>query len=237
MNIEREKELYKQMDLLQMKEVSTYRQQKNGTRIFELPIIKYGSKIQVGSFKSGYVRRMNGCYTPYQLNKCEPVDHYYKDYKTIWNKDRSDYIQKPTGKYNKYVGKRRILIPNEVDRLKYLIAYCLKNYYINQANEVENGEFIPKWKHKYEMKNGSIDKVRELQNEIMKYERTIRELHEEMDNICEEHSSKDQKYTFSGGQITDSETGEIYVHDQHAYWNKLPNSVQVIVDGHRYKIK
>ena len=126
MSIEREKELYKQMDLLQMKEISTYRQQKNGTRIFELPIIKYGSKIQVGSFKSGYVRRMNGCYTPYQLNKCEPVDHYYKDYKTIWNEDRSDYIQKPTGKYNKYVGKRRILIPNEVDRLEYLMAYCLK---------------------------------------------------------------------------------------------------------------
>ena len=35
MNIEREKELYKQMDLLQMKEISTYRQQKNGTRILE----------------------------------------------------------------------------------------------------------------------------------------------------------------------------------------------------------
>ena len=65
------------LDLLQMKEVSTYRQQKNGTRIFELPIIKYGSKIQVGSFMSGYIRRMNGCYTPYQLNKCENYDHYY----------------------------------------------------------------------------------------------------------------------------------------------------------------
>ena len=51
-------------------------------------------------------------------------------------------------------------------RVQYLIDYCLKNYYINQANQVENGEFVHKWQHEYEMKNGSLDKVRELQNEI-----------------------------------------------------------------------
>ena len=77
------------LDLLQMKEISTYRQQKNGTRIFQLPIKKYGQYIEVGSFKSGYVRRMNGCYTPYQLNKCENYDHYYKDYRTYHHGDRS----------------------------------------------------------------------------------------------------------------------------------------------------
>ena len=181
MNIEREKELYKQMDLLQMKEISTYRQQKNGTRIFQLPIIKYGSKIQVGSFKSGYVRRMNGCYTPYQLNKCEPNVEYWPEYKWVNEK------QVKTGKYNKYVGKRRIRIDNEVDRIEYLITYCLKNFYINQANMIEEGKFIPKWKHEYEMQNGSIDKVRELQKEIqdLKYElimkkREISDLHEEI---------------------------------------------------------
>jgi len=48
---------------------------------------------------------------------------------------------------------------------------------------------------------------------------------------------KDKRYTWSGGQITDNETGSIYVHEQHAYWNKIPNSVQVIVDGHRYNVK
>ena len=139
------------LDLLQMKEISTYRQQKNGTRIFELPIKKYGSKIQVGSFKSGYVRRMNGCYTPYQLNKCESYDHFYPAYewKDLGN---GEHTQVKTGKYNKHVCKRRITIDNEVDRIEYLIAYCLKNYYINQANQVEDGKFIPKWKHEYELK-------------------------------------------------------------------------------------
>ena len=210
MSIKKEKELYKQMDLLQMKEISTYRQQKNGTRIFELPIIKYGSKIQVGSFKSGYVRRMNGCYTPYQLNKCEPIDHFYKEYEY-----RGDGTSKWTGKYHKYCGKKRILIPNEVDRLEYLITYCLKNYYINQANLIENGKFIPKWKHEYEMQNGSIDKVRELQEKVMKYEKTVRELHEEIDRISEEKDNMERRF-----ESTAMELDELHV----------------TVNGHKYKV-
>ena len=140
------------MDLLQMKEITTEKQKKNGTKIFQLPIKMYGKYIKVGSFKSGYVRRMDckgyrGGINHYQINKCKPYVEYYKDYKTIWNKDRSDYTQEFTGKYRKYVGKSRILIDNEKDRLEYLISYCLKNYYINQANMIEDGKFVPKWKY------------------------------------------------------------------------------------------
>ena len=159
MNIEKEKELYRQMDLLQMKEVSTYRQQKNGTRIFELPIIKYGQKIQVGSFESGYVRRMNGGYTPYQLNKTEKFDHYYKLYDYS-----SDKSPKFNGNYRKHECVKRILIPNEVDRLEYLIAFCLKNYYINQANMIEDGKFIPKWKHEWELEQKSRESWNRINN-------------------------------------------------------------------------
>ena len=158
MDIRKENELNRQMILLGWEEITTYRQQKNGTRIFELPILKYGQKIQVGSFESGYVRRMNGGYTPYQLNKCESVDHYYKSY------DYNGEVQKWNGKYNKHVGRRRILIPNEVDRLEYLIAFCLKNYYINQANMIENGKFIPKWKHEWELKQKSKESWNRINN-------------------------------------------------------------------------
>ena len=138
------------LDLLQMKEISTCRQQKNGTRIFQLPIKKYGQYIEVGSFNSGYVRRMNcegmyGAVRSYQLNKCEPIDHYYKAYDSEWV--NGEYVQKFNGKYHKYVGKKRILIPLEYDRIEYLITYCLKNYYINQANMIEEGKFVPKWKY------------------------------------------------------------------------------------------
>jgi len=181
-------------EFLKWKDVTTKRQKKNGTQIWELPIKIYGQFIKVGSFKRGYIRRMNGCYTPYQLNKCEGVDHYYKAYEWIGEKQRF------TGKYNKFVGKKRILIEDKRDRLEYLIDYCLKNYYIKQANQVEDGKFVPKWK--YDMKS---------------------------------------RYTWSGGQVTDIKTGDVYVHEQHAYWNKWqedkPSSVEIIIDGHRYKVK
>ena len=188
------------LDLLKIKEITTERQKKNGTRIFQLPIKKYGQYIEVGSFKSGYVRRMNGGYTPYQLNKRNYYDHYYKSYDSKWVD--GEYVQKWNGKYNKMTCRGCILIDNEYDRIKYFISFCLKNYYINQANMIEDGKFVPKWK--YDMKN---------------------------------------RYTWSCGQITDNENGDIYVHNQHAYWNKWkeeedkPSSVEIIIDGHKYKVK
>ena len=45
----------------------------------------------------------------------------------------------------------RVLIEDEQERLNYLIAFCLKNYYIGQANMLSNGNFIPKWKHEHEL--------------------------------------------------------------------------------------
>jgi len=167
MNKEKE---YDILDLLGWKDITTSKQYKNGTRIFQLPIKKYGQFIEVGSFKSGYVRRMNGGYTPYQLNKCEPSVEYYKDYKWCETRDEQYF----TGKYNKFVGKRRILIDDEYDRINYLITFCLKNYYINQANMIENGKFIPKWKYEHELnRGGHYDKVRELQQEIDKLNNEI----------------------------------------------------------------
>ena len=159
-------------EFLKWKNVTTKRQKKNGTQIWELPIKIYGQFMKVGSFKRGYVRRMNGCYTPYQLNKCEPNIEYYKDYDHFQDQN-GNWRQEPNGKYNKFVGKRRILIEDKRDRLEYLIDYCLKNYYIKQANQVEDGKFIPKWKHEYEMKNGSLDRVRELQIENRKLKKEI----------------------------------------------------------------
>ena len=142
------------MDLLGWKEVTTSRQKKKGTRIFQLPIKKYGQYIKVGSFKSGYVRRMNGCYTPYQLNKCEPNTEYHPELK--WCDIQRTGLK--TGKYTKYEGKKRILIPHEVDRIDHLITYCLKNYYINGANQVEDGKLVTKWYHEYQIEKLTKEK-------------------------------------------------------------------------------
>ena len=123
------------IQLLGIQEVTTKRQKANGTREFKLPVRdQYGAAIHVASFGSGYVRRTKaGGYCPsWQSNKTKKVP--------------------PTKDY-KWSSIERILIPNEQDRLEYLISFCLKNYYIGQANMLSNGNFIPKWKHEDELKN------------------------------------------------------------------------------------
>ena len=48
---------------------------------------------------------------------------------------------------------------------------------------IENGNFIPKWRHEYEMKNGSIDKVRELQEENRELQKRFEETAMELDEL------------------------------------------------------
>jgi len=142
------------MDLLGIMDVSTTRQSKNGTIVWKLPIrmtYKNGKFIEVASFKTGYVRNQNCCHSNYQLNKCKPNVEYFPEYKWIYDENGQPDHQIKTDKYRKYVGKSRILIPLEIDRLEYLISYCLKNYYITYANHVANGDFVTKWKHEWEL--------------------------------------------------------------------------------------
>jgi len=151
--------LKQQMDLLNIKDVSTPRQTKNGTVVWQLPIKNNwpgnqtnASFIEVASFKTGYVRNQNSGYSNYQLNKRIFVDDYYPEYKS----EQGHCVK--TGKYHKYKLKSCILIPNEIDRLEYLVSYCLKNYYIKHANFVANGDYVAKWTHEYEM-NGLQNKL------------------------------------------------------------------------------
>ena len=162
------------MDLLGIMDISTTRQHKNGTIVWKLPIKnewpgnrENATCIEVASFKTGYVRNQNSGYSNYQLNKCKADARYYKDYRYT-----EHGTQEWTGKYNKYVGKQRILIPIEIDRLEYLISYCLKNYYIKNANMVPNGNYVPKWKLEHAVSsssndfNGHRDRIKDLENKL-----------------------------------------------------------------------
>ena len=135
-------EVERMLQFLDIQEVTTKRQKANGTREFKLPVKdQYGGEIHVASFASGYVRRTKaGGYCPsWQLNKrCESEPQYFK---------------LSNGDYRKYTTRACKLIPNEQDRLEYLISFCLKNYYIGQANMLSSGKFIPKWKHEDELKS------------------------------------------------------------------------------------
>ena len=129
------------MDLLGIMDVTTTRQDKNGTIVWKLPIKNEWDKsfIEVASFSTGYVRNQNSGYSNYQLNKrCDGEPEYFK---------------LPNGDYRKFTTKGCVLIPIEIDRLEYLISYCLKNYFIKRANQVADGKYVPKWKHEHELKS------------------------------------------------------------------------------------
>ena len=138
------------LQLLGIQEVTTKRQKKNGTREFKLPVkCQYGGEIHVASFASGYVRRTKaGGYAPaWQLNK--RIDSEPEYFET----DKKDWCGRPL--YRQFTTRTCKLIPDEQDRLVYLISFCLKNYYINRANKVarSSGEYIPKWKYEDDLKD------------------------------------------------------------------------------------
>jgi len=102
-----------------LKEVTTQRQAKNGTRIFLCP----GGEL-LGSYSSGYVRRCNSSDRIYQVNP-----KYQREDRWMW-------LDKDTGKT--YVRKgtawARTLIYNEMTRLVFIVEYYLKNYKNNTNN-------------------------------------------------------------------------------------------------------
>ena len=135
------------LQLLDIQEVTTKKQKANGTREFKLPVKdQYGGAIHVASFASGYIRRTKaGGYCPsWQLNKRVESEPQY-------------YGPVEDGTYREYTTRTCKLIPNEQDRLAYLISFCLKNYYIGYANKLSSGEFIPKWKHEDSIKNAVVE--------------------------------------------------------------------------------
>ena len=144
------------MQLLAIHDVTTDRQHKNGTIVWRLPIKnEWGGKlIEVASFKTGYVRNQNSGYSNYQLNKrCDGEPEYFEV-------ERNGQTL-----YRKFTTRSCVLIPIEIDRLEYLISYCLKNYYIKNANRVADGEFIPKWKYESEVEK-RIDKINNFVTEV-----------------------------------------------------------------------
>ena len=175
------REIRQMMELLQIEDVTTKRQLKNGTITWKLPIKKYGNFIEVASFKTGYVRNNNSCYTNYQLNKrCESEPQYY---------ETAGF--KPGEKlYRKYTTRTCKLIPNELDRLEYLIKYCVKNYYIKNANFVADGEYVHKSQHEWE-----IERAKKTVNDCGHYDR-IQGLEENLEDAVStimDHEEKIEK--------------------------------------------
>ena len=218
------------MDLLNIKDVSTPRQCKNGTVVWRLPIKNKwnkGSFIEVASFTTGYVRNQNSGYSNYQLNKrCDSEPQYYPDHK--WCDEKNMSIK--TGKFYKYTTRSCVLIPKEIDRLEYLIAYCLKNYYIKHANFVAEGSYVSRWEHEYELERtvkkyedntelgfySQHDKVKELEDRIYELESQVDVADNKLSNAISPTKYESVKRELAA--------------------TKVRQDVSVIVNGHRYKV-
>jgi hypothetical protein len=143
----RYEKIWEQMQLLGIQDVSTRAQAKNGTIIWRLPILsdRKGKYMEYGSFASGYVRNQGvDCHSNWQINKRVMGDYeYYPDY--TWCPIKQESIK--TGKFNRFRSKKCVTIPIEIDRLEYMMKYVIKNEFIKRANYVQEGKFVPKWKH------------------------------------------------------------------------------------------
>jgi hypothetical protein len=199
------------MQLLDIRDVSTDRQDRNGTIVWRLPIkINYPGNaerfIEVASFKTGYVRNQNCGYSNYQLNKrCEGKPEFF-------DSGRLDELGRPM--YTKFTTRSCVLIPIEIDRLEYLISYCLKNYYIKNANQVANGGYVEQWYHDQQVERVTSNKVRELQDRIHELESQVNASDDRVIDL------KAQLY-MSQGELSST---------------KVRQDVSVIVNGHRYKV-
>ena len=98
--------------ILGIKDVTTDRQRKNGTTVYELPIQQMWQSLtprplRFATYKAGYVRNVSEYNSsPYQINKTKKVTY-------------------DSG----MTGVDRIMIPHWEDRLIYLAKFIIKNYY------------------------------------------------------------------------------------------------------------
>jgi hypothetical protein len=151
-NDTRYEKVFHNMELLGIVDITTNRQHRNGTVVWRLPIkntySRKGEFIEVASYEAGYVRVLNTCMSPYYINK--PIFRHIA---------------------GNYYGKKPKLIPIEIERLEYLISYCLKNMYIKLANERQT---LP-------ARNENLEyEVADLNNELCRMNDEIKQLKQDI---------------------------------------------------------
>tara|TARA_R110002167_G_scaffold5978_1_gene27403 strand:+ start:340 stop:900 length:561 start_codon:yes stop_codon:yes gene_type:complete len=119
-------------DLLGVKDVTTKRQEKNGTIVYELPFERCSTngttgKIKFACYESGYIRDVSDW-----NSSCWQINKKYEAKEKVWN----SYYKK----YFTHTSYKRVLIDDAEDRIVYLANYILKNYYRN-PNKFMIGEW------------------------------------------------------------------------------------------------
>ena len=125
-----------------IREITTQRQAKNGTREFEFPVPaytkqrlnwwkkrgnpwrspKYLPRLRIACFKSGYVRKQNGADRAYQLNPT-----YNQEQRYVWMR-QGEFTESSELYTTKFTTKARALITSPLVRLNFMLNYYIKNY-------------------------------------------------------------------------------------------------------------
>ncbi len=104
-----------------IREVTTQRQAKNGTREFEFPVPsrkrwKNGENLRLAVFKTGYVRNQNSCSSNYQINP------------TYKRKKKWVFMSKDGTITKTYTTISRAKVYSGIARLNYMLEFYLRNY-------------------------------------------------------------------------------------------------------------
>ena len=151
--------------LMGIKEITTSRQKKNGTTVYELPISKLSYtgntyKYKYAIYDSGYIRNVSDhCSSPWYINKRYETNEMY------WN----SYYKK----YTKYKTSKAAFIGNFDDQLVYLANYILKNRYRNKLYSccdfgIEQMKECSEYRYKHKWEGNTVTITRDEYNELKK---------------------------------------------------------------------
>ena len=151
--------------LMGIKEITTSRQKKNGTTVYELPISKLSYtgntyKYKYAIYDSGYIRNVSDhCSSPWYINKRYETNEMY------WN----SYYKK----YTKYRTSKAAFIGNFDDQLVYLANYILKNRYRNKLYSccdfgIEQMKECSDFRYKARWEGNTVTISRDEYNELKK---------------------------------------------------------------------
>ena len=150
--------------LMGIKEITTARQKKNGTTVYELPIrrLSYTGNsytYRYAIYDSGYIRDVSEhCHSPWYINKryitkTKYWNSYYKEYGT-------------------YTGNKPVFVDNFDDQLVYLANYILKNRYGKLYNccdwNIEQIREQRKFMHDAKWEGNTVTISRNEYNELKK---------------------------------------------------------------------
>jgi len=150
--------------LMGIKEITTARQKKNGTTVYELPISKLyytGSSYtyKYAIYKSGYIRDVSErCHSPWYINK------RYQTKTKYWNSYYKEYYT--------YKGNKPVFIENFDDQLVYLANYILKNRYSKLYDccdwTIEQMTECSRFRHNAKWEGNTVTISRDEYNELKK---------------------------------------------------------------------